>query len=211
MSDRLDPLDEAMDNAAQAAEEAAKAAQDLTDSAASAASGAAEEAGDWAKSASEGAKEAAEGAAQAAGGFEERVEDVVSKAGNWLARDITEDPAADSSDRTWSLIAYISQVIVPVIAPVLMLVIEPNKNRPFQKYHAVQSLGFLVAVAIYEVLAGIVYTVLSVISLGCLAAILWILFLVPLVPAVYYGYLAYQGKRFEIPYLTKFMRGQGWL
>jgi uncharacterized membrane protein len=196
MSNRPEPLKEAMDSAAQAAGEATNAAQDLSDSASSAASGAAEEGGE---------------APAGAGGFEERVEDVVSKAGNFMARDITEDPSADSTDRTWGLIAYISQVVIPIIAPVLMLVIEPNKDRPFQRFHAVQSLGFVVAVAIYEVAAGIVYTLLSIITLGCLAAILWILFLLPVVPAIYYAYLAYQGRRFDIPYLTKFMRGQGWL
>jgi uncharacterized membrane protein len=92
-----------------------------------------------------------------------------------------------------------------------MLVIDPNRDRPFQKYHAVQSLGFVVASFIYEILAVIVFTIGTAITLGCLAAVLWVLFLLPIIPAAYYAYLAYQGKRFEMPYLSKFMRDQGWL
>jgi uncharacterized membrane protein len=144
-------------------------------------------------------------------GFEERVERVVSEAGNFMARNIEEDPEANDSDKLWSLFAYLSQVVVPIVVPVIMLLLEPNRDRPFQRYHAVQSLGFLVAAFVYEILAGIVFSVLTAVTLGCLAAVLWILFLLPVVPAVYYAYLAYEGKRFEMPYLTKFMREQNWL
>lgn len=148
---------------------------------------------------------------QESAGFDERLDDVMSEAGNFLAREVMTDPEANESDRLWGLLAYLSQVIVPIIIPVLMLILDPNKDRPFQRYHGIQSLGFLVVLAVYEVLAGAVFAILTVVTLGCLAAILWILFLVPIVPAIYYGYLAYQGKRFEIPYLTPFMRNQGWL
>jgi uncharacterized membrane protein len=38
-----------------------------------------------------------------------------------------------------------------------------------------------------------------------------ILFLMAVVAAVYYGFQAYQGKRFAIPVVTNFMVNQGWL
>jgi uncharacterized membrane protein len=143
--------------------------------------------------------------------FGDRAEGFVTEAGNFIARNISDDPEANSDDRVWSLAAYLSQVVVPVVVPVLMLVVEPNKDRPFQKYHAVQSLGFLVAVIIYEIVVGTVVGILTAITLGCLLPILLILLLLPAIAAVYYAYLAYQGRRFEMPYLTKFMREQGWL
>jgi uncharacterized membrane protein len=158
--------------------------------------------------ASEGSQDRFE---ESVAGFEERLEGFVGEAGNFMARNIADDPDADDNDKIWGLAAYITQVIVPIVVPVIMLVIEPNKNRPFQKFHAVQALGFLVAAFVYEILAGVVFSILTAATLGCLGAILWILFLVPIVPALYYAYLAYQGKRFEMPYLTNFMREQGWL
>jgi uncharacterized membrane protein len=187
-----------MEDVAETAEEAVQKTEDLAEAVAAEAAETVEEAGD---------KEAEE----AAETFEDKLEQVVSDAGNFMARNITDDADADDNDKLWSLAAYISQMIVPVIVPVIMLLIEPNKNRPFQKYHAAQSLGFLVATFVYEILAGIVFSVLTAITLGCLALVLWVLFLLPIIPAIYYAYLAYQGKRFEIPYLTKFMGEQGWL
>jgi len=198
MNDKLEPLEEAMEDVAETAQEAVQKTEDLAEAVAAEAAETAEEAGE----------EKAEDAAET---FEEKLEQVVSEAGNFMARNITDDVDADDNDKLWSLAAYISQMIVPVIVPVIMLLIEPNKNRPFQKYHAAQSLGFLVATFVYEILAGIVFSVLTAITLGCLALVLWVLFLLPIIPAIYYAYLAYQGKRFEIPYLTKFMGEQGWL
>lgn len=208
MNDKLEPLEEAMEDVAETAQEAVQKTEDLAEAVAAEAAETAEEAGKVAEDALEAGEEKAEEAAKT---FEDKLEQVVSEAGNFMARNITDDADADDNDKLWSLAAYISQMIVPVIVPVIMLLIEPNKSRPFQKYHAAQSLGFLVATFVYEILAGIVFSVLTAITLGCLALVLWVLFLLPIIPAIYYAYLAYQGKRFEIPYLTKFMGEQGWL
>jgi len=208
MNDNEDSLQETAEDMTQAAEEAISHAEDLANAVEE---GAGEVVEESPKATEDAAETLGDEAQDSVEGFEERLEEIVGEAGNFMARNITDDPGADDNDKIWSLAAYITQVIVPVIVPVIMLVIDPNKDRPFQKYHAVQSLGFLVASFIYEILAGIVFSVLTAVTLGCLAAILWILFLVPVVPAIYYAYLAYQGKRFEMPYLTKFMREQGWL
>ena len=108
-------------------------------------------------------------------------------------------------------LSYASQVIVPIIVPAIVLLSEENKQRRFQKYHAVQSLGLLVAAVIYEILAVIVFVGLSIVTLGCLSCILWVLFLLPVVPAFYYAYRAYQGQYFEIPWITQFMADNKWL
>ena len=128
-----------------------------------------------------------------------------------IATGVTVDTEASENDRLMAALAYASQIVIPIIIPLIMLLSETSKNRPFQRYHAVQSLGFLVAALIYEIVAAIVFTVLTVISFGCLGLILWIHFFLPIIPALYYAYLAYQGKRFEIPFVTNFMRQQNWL
>jgi uncharacterized membrane protein len=118
---------------------------------------------------------------------------------------------ATENDRLMAALSYASQVIVPVVVPAIVLLSEENKQRRFQKYHAVQSLGFLVAAVIYEILAAILFVGLSIVTLGCLSCILWILFLLPVVPAVYYAYQAYQGRYFTIPFVTQFMADNKWI
>ncbi|HUT16578.1 MAG TPA: DUF4870 domain-containing protein [Anaerolineae bacterium] len=115
------------------------------------------------------------------------------------------------NDRLMAALAYATQVVIPIVIPGIMLLSEENNKRPFQKYHAVQSLGFLVAAVIYEVLATIVFTGFTVITAGCLACVLWVLFLLPAMPAAYYAYQAYQGVYFEIPLLTGFLVQNRWL
>ncbi len=125
--------------------------------------------------------------------------------GRWQAEDATDH------DRLMAALAYASQVVIPVLVPAVMLLAEESKERPFQKFHAAQSLGFLLVAITYQVLAAIVYCGLSAVTGGCLACILWIIFLVPVVPALYYAYLAYQGWYFKIPLLTDFMVQSDWL
>jgi len=129
----------------------------------------------------------------------------VPPVGTWQAKDVTEN------DKLMAGLAYASQVVIPVVIPAVMLLSEENKQRPFQKYHGVQSLGFLVAAIIYEVLAAIVSCALSSVSGGCLACVLWLLFLVPVVPALYYAYQAYMGRYFKIPFLTDFLVQSKWM
>jgi len=125
--------------------------------------------------------------------------------GAWPAKDVTDN------DRLMAGLAYASQVVIPVLVPAVMLLAEESKERPFQKYHAIQSLGLLVAAVIYEVLAAIVFCGLSAITGGCLACVLWLLFLLPVIPALYYAYQAYQGLYFKIPLLTDFLVESKWL
>ena len=69
------------------------------------------------------------------------------------------------NDRLMAALAYPLSPLVSII----ILLVESMKNRPFQRYHAMQSLQ------------------------------------------LYYAYRAYQGAYFEVPVVTGFMRGQGWM
>ncbi|MBI2845190.1 MAG: DUF4870 domain-containing protein [Chloroflexi bacterium] len=114
--------------------------------------------------------------------------------------------AVSDNDRTMSLLAY----IIGIIVPLLILLSESSKNRPFQRYHAINSLGVWAAALAYWIpfwccifLLGYLFPLL-----GCLFLFLGFL---PWIPFIYYGLQAYQGKHFEIPVVTKFMKSQGWL
>ena len=119
-------------------------------------------------------------------------------------------PVLSDNDKLLSGLAYVSQLIIPAVLPVILLVSEQTKHSAFVRYHAIQSLGALVATVVYLLAAVVVYVAASAL-LPPLVCLLWVLFLVPIPILIYYGYKAWRGVKVEIPYLTKFMRDNGWL
>ncbi len=123
------------------------------------------------------------------------------------------DGTADSDDKLVALLCY----IVPILLPVIVLLSESSQKRPFQRYHAVQSLGFSGLAIVLGVVLSIATGILQIIPIvGMVVGALMfclspILFLMAVVAAFYYGFQAYQGKRFAIPVVTNFMVNQGWL
>jgi uncharacterized membrane protein len=126
---------------------------------------------------------------------------------------MTEEQPIIDNDKLFAALAYIFWPLA-----VFILVSEANKGRLFQRYHAVQSLGLDVVIAVaYAFLAcfyGIIFAIAKAIAdllgtlLSCLAAPLWF---IPAALLVWCAYRAYKGEKFEIPVLTEFMQGQGWL
>jgi uncharacterized membrane protein len=107
----------------------------------------------------------------------------------------TTDSSITSDDKLWAALGYPIFVIA-----LIMLFVEGKKDRPFIKFHAVQSLAL-------NVVAWVVTIILSVITLGIGAVCAPIVFLLLIWPAV----LAFQGKYFEVPVVTKFLRDQHWV
>jgi uncharacterized membrane protein len=98
-----------------------------------------------------------------------------------------------SDDKLWAALGY------PIfIIALIMLFIEGKKDRPFIKYHAVQALALNVVLWVVIIIASVT------VILALCDPILWLLMLWPAI-------LAYQGKYFEVPVLTKFLRGQHWI
>ena len=125
---------------------------------------------------------------------------------------MTENQVTDN-DRLLAAASYVIWLVA-----VFVLVSESNKKRPFQRYHAVQSLGFAVGVFVLYVIFCCGYFIITMIAeaiadtLGTLVSCLIIpVWFVPLAFALWYAYRAYQGEEFEIPFVTEFMKGQGWL
>lgn len=131
--------------------------------------------------------------------------------------DATVDPDANRDDRLIALLSYITQIIVPAVMPVIVLLSASSKHRPFQRYHAVQSLALMVLLVIFGVAALIGVSIISVVPvIGQLVALLAfclspIVYLMAVIAFLYYGYQSYQGKRFSIPGLTSILRDQGWI
>jgi uncharacterized membrane protein len=124
----------------------------------------------------------------------------------------TAAPEGTDDDRLLSMLAWLSMVILqfPIVS-LIQLLSENTKNRPFQRHHAITSLMFYVGSIVYEIVALVVFVILTTATLGCGAICLWVIFLVPHALALYYAFQAYSGKRVEVPYLSRFGRQQGWL
>ena len=102
-------------------------------------------------------------------------------------------PDVTSDDKLWAALGY----PIPLIA-LIVLFMEDKKARPFIKYHAVQSLALWVVYVVVSIILGI--TVIG----GICVPFLWLVFL-------WWAYQSYQGQMFEIPVVTNFLKGQGWI
>ena len=90
-----------------------------------------------------------------------------------------------SDDKLWALLAYIFSPLVPII----LMLMEDKKNRPFLKAHNAQAL-----------ILGIIAVITSSFCVGILV---WFYM-------IYLGFQAYQGKTVEVPVITNFCKNQGW-
>ncbi len=121
-----------------------------------------------------------------------------------MVEEHTVPPAGDISDND-KLMAALSYPI-PLVA-IIILIAEDMKSRPFQKFHAVQALA---ANIVLWILISLLSCILAVITAfigglcGFVPILLWLL-------TLYWAYEAYQGKYFEIPWITQFLRSQNWL
>lgn len=102
-----------------------------------------------------------------------------------------------SDDRLWALLAYIFSPLIPII----ILLLEDKKNRPYLKQHIMQALAVGVAFTV-------ILIVLSLIPLIQCISLLVALAMLALV--IYWGIQAYNGKQVTIPVITDFVKNQGW-
>lgn len=101
-------------------------------------------------------------------------------------------PEVSSDDKLWSALAYVFSPFIPVI----LLLMEDKKNRPFIRFHAVQSL----AVGVVLIIA---VPIIATLTLGC-GSLLWFIMF-------YWAYKAYQGEMVQIPVITDFIKNQRWV
>ena len=117
--------------------------------------------------------------------------------------------ASDVNDND-KLMAALSYFFTPIV-PIIVLLVESMKVRAYQKYHAINALGYYAAELIFFIVLCICVSILTAVTFG-FGGLLSCLFFVVLIPRIYYAYLAYsKPSNFEIPVVTKFMQQQGWL
>ncbi len=103
-------------------------------------------------------------------------------------------PDITSDDKLWAALSY---VITPLV-PIIILLMEDKKNRPFLKAHYMQAL-------IFGLVFYVITSVLSFALIGlCVLPLGWILL-------IYWGFFkAYKGEYVEIPVITNLVKNQGW-
>lgn len=102
---------------------------------------------------------------------------------------MSQAPMSDisSDDKLWAALCYVP-IVFPIIS-IIVLLMEDKKNRPYIKFNAIQSL-----------VVGVLGWVLSFACVGFL--ILLYMF--------YLAYVAYQGQDVKVPFVSDFIRNQGW-
>ena len=90
-----------------------------------------------------------------------------------------------SDDRLWAALAYVFSPLVPII----LLVWEEKKDRPFIRANNVQAL-----------ILGVISVVTSTFCIGILV---WFY-------QLFLAYKAYQGEEVTVPFITDLVKGQGW-
>lgn len=101
--------------------------------------------------------------------------------------DITQD------DKLWALLSYIFSPIVPII----VLLMDEKKARPFIKFHAVQAL-------ILGLLMDVLYLVLGWVFVGlCLGLVVYVYMIVV-------GVKAYGGETMTVPVVTDMIKKNNW-
>ena len=90
-----------------------------------------------------------------------------------------------SDDKLWAALTYVFSPIVPII----IMLMEDKKNRPFLRAHNAQAL---------------ILGIITVITSGfCVGILVWFY-------QLYLAYQAYQGNTVEVPVITNLCKGQGW-
>lgn len=100
------------------------------------------------------------------------------------------DPNISSDDKTWALLSYLFTPLIPII----LLLMDDKKNRPYLKSHYPQALAW-----------GVVMIVINVLPI--IGQLAWA---VAFVMNIIWGIKAYNGEQVTIPVISDFVKKQGW-
>ena len=105
------------------------------------------------------------------------------------------DMGISNDDKLWALLAYVLSPLVPVI----ILLLEEKKQRPFLRAHNGQALAW----GLISLVGGGILSTLLPFLCGLPSLALWLV-------GCYWGWQAYQGQYVTIPVVTDFVKNQGW-
>lgn len=98
-----------------------------------------------------------------------------------------------SDDKLWAALAYVFTPFVPV----LLMLMENKKDRPYIRAHNAQALVWGLAFWGIVTITSFLLIGLCLVPIGFLVQLFW-------------AFKAYQGEEINIPVISNFVRGQGW-
>lgn len=110
-----------------------------------------------------------------------------------------------SEDKLWAGLAYWTQILLPAVFPIILLISAYTNKNQFVRYHAIHALALLVLSIIYQAIVIISIFIMSSVLPFALCLYWLLLFLVPAAVLVYYGIHAYKGETRSVPWLTGFL------
>ncbi|HEY88512.1 MAG TPA: DUF4870 domain-containing protein [Thermoflexia bacterium] len=108
--------------------------------------------------------------------------------------DMAPDMNVTDDDKLWALLSWIFAPLIPLV----VLLLEDKKSRPFIKYHAMNAL-------VFSVIGYAISTILSAVVIGCFIGVAVLIY------QIYLAIQAYKGEWVTVPVLTDFIKGQGWI
>ena len=106
--------------------------------------------------------------------------------------EILEADAPTSEERLWAALSWIPATPLWPILAIVALIMESTKDSEYVRYHAILSLT-----------TGLMLVPISILTIGCGALLYFVFF--------YWAYLAYQGRDVEVPFVSDWVRKQGWI
>lgn len=99
-----------------------------------------------------------------------------------------------SDDRLWALLSYLLTPLVPII----ILLMEDKKNRPFIRAHYMQALVLGVALVVFNMIMAFIPIINCISPLVTLGLVIWL------------AVRANKGEYITLPVITDFVKNQGW-
>ncbi|MEN4010890.1 MAG: DUF4870 domain-containing protein [Chloroflexota bacterium] len=99
-----------------------------------------------------------------------------------------------SDDRLWALLSYLLTPLIPII----ILLMEDKKSRPYIKAHFMQALVLGIALIIFNTIMAFIPIINCISPLVTLGLLIWL------------AVRANKGEYISLPVITDFVKNQGW-
>ena len=109
------------------------------------------------------------------------------------------DPNITSDDKTWALLSYLFGIIFPII----ILLMEDKKDRPFLKAHYPQALAYWIVMVIISAIVSLLTFFIAGTGGICVG-------ILALIPAIIWGIKAYNVAYLIFSNDIDFIKKQGW-
>ncbi len=127
------------------------------------------------------------------------------------ARQLPSPPTTTTeNERLLSALAYLSQLALPLVLPILLLANRATRQSGYVRQHATQAIALVVVGVIYYLLALLALLLLRG-QAQALVVGLGLLLLPPIFVSLLYSIRALTGHWTEVPLLTDFLKDTGLL